>query len=66
MKVVITNMHTKKRIHVHEFLNEFDAIQYFREWCDEHEYEYKSDSKEAGGIGYDYRIEIVEAVNETL
>jgi hypothetical protein len=59
MRVVITNMHTGKR-KVEEFLCISEAKQYFREWCDEHDYPYNEESTESGGVGFNYRIEIVE------
>jgi len=51
-------MHTKN-MRFRQFLCVSDAKQYFREWCDEHEYPYNEESTESGGIGFDYRIEIV-------
>jgi len=59
-QVVITQMkegETKKIL----FENEHQAMQYFREWCDEHGYDYDNESTEAGGIGHDYRIEVVNS-----
>lgn len=49
---------------VREFIKYKDALNYFLEWCDERSipYEYndykEGEEMEAGGIGYDYRIEL--------
>lgn len=60
-KVVITPMQkhigggTEK-----DFLNYESAKNFFNEWCDEHNYPYETGSRESGGIGFDFRIEIIE------
>jgi hypothetical protein len=58
-KVIITKMLGKNEPKVNEFLTEKKAIQYFKEWCDEHNYPYEEGSKESGGCGFDYQIEII-------
>lgn len=57
--VVITPMNGQEAT-VKSFITERDAYNFFTQWCDEHGYEYESDSTEAGGRGHDYRIEITE------
>ena len=43
-----------------EFITEADAKEYFYQFCDDNNIPYKSSDFEAGGVGYDYRIEIEE------
>jgi len=40
-----------------EFKNNFEAVQYFRSWCIENNYEEEQTSFCAGGIGCDFFIE---------
>jgi len=59
--VVITKMQTGEET-VKEFTTAKDAINYFCEWCDEHNYTHEWGEIEAGGIGHDYRIEIKNSI----
>ena len=56
--VVITKMSTGATTST-GFATEKDAYDYFATWCDAHGYDYEANSTEAGGIGYDYKIEII-------
>lgn len=58
-KIIITKMDGSD-VTEKFFLNEKDCRNFFSEWCDERGYEYDADSLDAGGIGHDYRIEIIE------
>lgn len=42
------------------FVREAEAREYFYNFCEIHDLEYQFNSEEAGGIGFDYRIELVE------
>jgi|688.fasta_scaffold350771_4 hypothetical protein len=56
-QVVITRMSNGlKRIKT--FKNKKDAINFFVQWCDERDYDF-DETYHAGGIGHDYRIELV-------
>ena len=47
-----------------DFITEKQAREYFFGFCDEHDMQYDNDPEEAGGIGHDYRIELVEDDND--
>ena len=49
----INNGHAK----TFEFRNNLEAVQYFKDWCIKHSYTENGSGFQAGGIGYDYRIE---------
>jgi hypothetical protein len=40
------------------FKSKKDAINFFVQWCDERDYDF-DETYNAGGIGHDYRIELV-------
>jgi len=61
-KIIITKMIPGAVIEK-DFITEKQARDYFYGFCDEHDMQYEQDSEEAGGIGHDYRIELVEATN---
>jgi hypothetical protein len=56
-EVIITRMSTGKEDH-REFITYKDAYQFFLNWCIERNYEHDDNATEAGGTGYDYRIEV--------
>lgn len=41
------------------FTSNADAFTYFAQWCDERGYDYDYATCQAGGIGHDYRIELI-------
>lgn len=47
----------------HFFNNVKDADNFFLKWCDLYGYEPDDECKEAGGVGYDFRITLSENEN---
>lgn len=45
------------------FKTEGEAVGFVDEWCKERNYKFEPGDTEAGGIGYDYRIELVEPLS---
>jgi hypothetical protein len=60
-QVIITKMSDTTET-VKDFSTKNNARQFFNQWCDSHEYDYKNKSIEAGGIGYDFRIELKQSI----
>jgi hypothetical protein len=54
----ITRMHTGEK-NILDFGTWYEAVQYFAKFCDDNNIPYEHGETEAGGIGYDYRIEIL-------
>ena len=60
--VILTSTQTGKEVKNKEFLTKKEAYNYFYLLADEHnmDYEQGAEPKEAGGRGYDYRLEILK------
>ena len=60
MKTIVIYNYVKNQEIVKEFTRAEDALNYFRLFCDDNNLEYNECSTSAGGIGYDYYIELRE------